>query len=154
MSVHPHAGEITLVRRVGSALSAPELHDLLRLRVDVFVVEQECPYSEVDGLDLLESTEHVWFADLNGPAAYIRVLADPDGWRIGRVVTRPDRRGERLAGRLLDDILTRIEGSPSQLEAQSYLVDFYSSFGFTSSGPEYIEDGIPHIPMRREATHS
>ncbi len=154
MSAQPKTDEITLVRRAGSELTARELHDLLRLRVDVFVVEQECPYAEIDGLDLLASTEHVWFYDLSGPVASIRVLADPDGWRIGRVVTRSDRRGERLAGRLMDDILARIDRSPSQLEAQSYLVDFYASFGFTPSGPEYIEDGIPHIPMRREATQS
>lgn len=154
MSAQPATTEVTLIRRAGSDLTAVELHDLLRLRVDVFVVEQDCAYAEVDGLDLLPATEHIWFADSTGPAAAIRLLDDPAGRRIGRVVTRADRRGERLSRRLISEALTGIGDHPSQLEAQSYLADFYLSFGFEQSGPEYIEDGIPHIPMRREATES
>ena len=147
----PAAG-LTYHQRSGADLSAKEIHDLLRLRVDVFVVEQECPYPEVDGLDLLPSTTHLWLADDAGPAASIRLLNGSDGLKIGRVVTRSDRRGERLAGRLMEAALQLIGPSSSSLEAQSYLVNFYALFGFAVSGPEYIEDGIPHTPMQRVAT--
>ena len=143
---------LTSHQRSGADLSAKEIHDLLRLRVDVFVVEQECPYPEVDGLDLLPSTTHLWLSDQAGPAASIRLLNGAGGLKIGRVVTRSDRRGERLAGRLMEAALQIIGPSSSSLEAQSYLVNFYSQFGFAVSGPEYIEDGIPHTPMQRAAT--
>jgi ElaA protein len=133
-------------------LTARELHDLLRLRVDVFVVEQECAYPELDGRDTEPGTEHVWFADDAGPTAYLRVLAEPDGGvRIGRVVTRADVRGSGAAARLVADVLARHDGTPAALEAQSYLVGFYARFGFAPAGPEYVEDGIPHVPMRRPA---
>jgi ElaA protein len=131
-------------------LDAPTLYALLRLRVDVFVVEQQCAYPELDGRDLSPSTVHVWLAD--GPlcAAYLRVLAEPDGTaRIGRVCTASSYRGRGLSARLVAAALELIGDRPCVLDAQSYLVGFYSRFGFTASGPEFMEDGIPHVPMRR-----
>lgn len=133
----------------GSDLSAAQLHDLLRLRVDVFVVEQDCPYHELDGRDLLADTEHVWLTDGNGVAAAVRILADPAGRRIGRVVTRPDRRGEGLAAGLIRRVLERHGHQPTVLDAQSHLHDFYASLGYVVTGPEFVEDGIPHLPMGR-----
>lgn len=139
----------------GPELSTRELHDILRLRVDVFVVEQECPYPELDGRDLDADTRHVWLEDSIGVASYVRVLADtPNGTearRIGRVVTRPDRRGEQLAGQLLHAVLERLGPVDTRLEAQSHLTAFYGAFGYEPSGAEYIEDGIPHTPMARLA---
>ncbi|MEZ5340196.1 MAG: GNAT family N-acetyltransferase [Acidimicrobiales bacterium] len=142
---------LTFHRSTGDQLSATQVYDLLRLRVDVFVVEQACPYAEVDGLDLLPTTEHLWLADDHGVAATVRLLDDPAGRRIGRVATRFDCRGQRLAGQLLDEALITIGEGASLLEAQSYLVDFYASFGFEPAGAEYLEDGIPHVPMVRAA---
>ncbi|WP_422738979.1 GNAT family N-acetyltransferase [Micromonospora sp. WMMD729] len=133
-------------------LDARTLHDLLKLRIDVFVVEQNCPYPELDGRDVEPGTRHVWLTDGDAPLAYLRILADPDGVaRIGRVVVAPAARGGGHAGRLMAAALDLVGDRPSVLEAQSHLVAFYARHGFTVSGPEYVEDGIPHTPMRRDA---
>lgn len=126
------------------------LHDLVRLRFDVFVVEQKCPYPELDGRDVHPTTEHLWLTDDHGPAAYLRVLAEPDDdLRIGRVCTRVDARGRGLAGLLMDDVLAGSPGTVFVLDAQTQVAGLYTSRGFVMCGPEYLEDGIPHIPMRR-----
>jgi ElaA protein len=131
-------------------LTAATLYALLRLRVDVFVVEQNAPYPELDGRDTEPGTRHVWLADGDRPLAYLRVLTDPDGCaRIGRVCVAAQGRGAGLARRLMAATLDLIGDRPSVLDAQSYLVDFYSGFGYRQTGPEYVEDGIPHVPMYR-----
>ncbi len=128
------------------------LYGLLRLRVDVFVVEQSCPYPELDGRDLEPGTRHIWLADAGTPAAYLRLLRDPDGVaRIGRVCVASRLRGTGAARTLMRAALDIIAGQPSTLDAQAYLVDFYAGFGYEPSGPEYVEDGIPHVPMVRAA---
>lgn len=132
-------------------LSARELYALLRLRSDVFVVEQQCVYPDLDGRDTEPGTEHVWIEDPAGIVAYLRVLGEADGVRIGRVCTRADARGTGAATRLLAHCLDRHQDAPIVLDAQAYLVDYYARFGFTPSGPEFVEDGIPHVPMRRPA---
>lgn len=134
-------------------LDARTLHDLLRLRIDVFVVEQSCPYPELDGRDVEPGTRHLWLAAVDGPVAYLRILADPGQVaRIGRVVVAPAARGRGYAHRLMTEALSLVGAGPCVLEAQSYLVGFYARYGFAVSGPEYLEDGIPHTPMRREPT--
>jgi len=123
----------------------------------VFVVEQACAYPELDGRDPLPGTEHVWVDDGAGPTAYLRVLDEPDGaLRIGRVCTRRDARGRGLAALLLADVLARADRARRAvvLDAQSYLVPFYTGRGFVATGPEFVEDGIPHVPMRRETAGS
>ena len=135
-------------------LDALTLYRLLRLRTDVFVVEQRCPYPELDGRDLEPLTRHLWFASdgIGGePLSYLRLLTDPDGCaRIGRVCTATHARGTGLSGRLVAAALDLIGARTCVLDAQSYLVGFYKQFGFTESGPEYVEDDIPHVPMVRE----
>jgi ElaA protein len=132
-------------------LNTRTLHDLLRLRVDVFVVEQECAYPEIDGRDTEPGTRHLWLARDGEPVAYLRVLSEPDGVeRIGRVAVAKHARGDGHAGRLMREALAVVGHRACVLEAQSYLVDFYARHGFTVTGPEYVEDGIPHLPMRRD----
>lgn len=130
-------------------LTTTELHDLLRLRIDIFVVEQECPYPELDGRDTEPGTRHVWMADDVGVVTYLRVLDDGGETRIGRVATRDDSRSGGFAGALLDHVLDATDG-PWVLDAQTYLVGWYRTRGFDDDGDEFIEDGIPHVPMRRE----
>lgn len=131
-------------------LTAPELYEILRLRCDVFVVEQDCPYPELDGRDTEAGTRHVWIAgDANDPiAAYARRLDDDDTARIGRVVTAASQRGQGLAGELVDHLVATHEGD-IVLDAQTYLVDWYIARGFVRNGEDFVEDGIPHTPMRR-----
>lgn len=131
-------------------------HDLVRLRIEVFVVEQRCPYPELDGRDVEPTTRHLWWADESGVASYLRVLAEPDGSvRVGRVCTRADARGRGLSGELVAAVLGGIDAVPDGrdvvLDAQSHLQHVYARFGFTPAGPEFVEDGIPHLPMVRRA---
>ncbi|AYY13405.1 GNAT family N-acetyltransferase [Actinobacteria bacterium YIM 96077] len=133
-------------------LDVPTLYALLALRVDVFVVEQQCPYSELDGRDLEPGALHLWFDHDDSPVAYLRLLTDPDGTcRIGRVLVLPAARGTGLAGQLMDAALARVGQRRCVLHAQSHLVEFYRRYGFSPTGPEFLDDGIPHVPMARAA---
>ncbi|SDF89070.1 GNAT family N-acetyltransferase [Pseudonocardia oroxyli] len=136
----------------GDALTARQLEAILALRVAVFVVEQDCPYQEVDGRDTLPTTWHVWTGDVD---ACLRVLTEPDGTRrIGRVCTAEKARGSGLAAALMRAALVEIGDAPSVLDAQTYARGFYERFGFAAIGAEFDEDGIPHIRMVRAARTS
>jgi ElaA protein len=132
-------------------LNARTLHDLLKLRVDVFVVEQGCAYPEIDGRDVEPGTRHLWLAREGTPVAYLRLLSDPDGVeRIGRVVVARRERREGHAARLMAEALKIVGHRPCVLAAQAHLRGFYQRYGFTVTGPEYLDDRIPHLPMRRD----
>ncbi len=121
-----------------------------RLRETVFVVEQECPYLELDGRDLEPSTRHIWLGD-DEPTAYLRILDDGDHLRIGRVVVAQAHRGQGLADRLMEAALAEVGDSPSVLDAQSHLERWYERFGYRRCGEDFVEDGIAHTPMSRTA---
>jgi ElaA protein len=141
-----------------AALDPHVAYALLRLRVDVFVVEQACAYPELDGRDLEPATEHRWAHPAGDPTdvlAYLRVLDDtvpggPPVRRVGRVVTAARARGRHLADRLVADVVAG-HGAAGDivLDAQSHLADWYARHGFTRDGDDFVEDGIPHTPMRR-----
>jgi ElaA protein len=131
----------------GDELTVAQLHAILKLRVDVFVVEQKCPYPELDGRDLLPSTRHFW---VDGFGSYLRVLAESDGaGRIGRVCTAADARGRGLSARLMRAALKSEPKRDWVLDAQTYVQGFYAKFGFRPEGEPFDEDGIPHITMWR-----
>ncbi|MBB4685240.1 GNAT family N-acetyltransferase [Amycolatopsis jiangsuensis] len=142
----------TLHHAAGPELTAAQLYAILRLRADVFVVEQDCVYADLDGRDLEPDTRHRWFTGDDGEVlAYLRVLADPGGVdRIGRVVTARIARGQGLAGRLMAAALDGVTGE-FVLDAQTYAQGLYARFGFVAEGEEFLEDGIPHRTMRRPA---
>ena len=121
---------------------------LWQLRGAVFVVEQDCPYLDLDGRDLEPATRHVWLGD-DRPLAYLRVLEDDDCARIGRVVVAEGHRGHGLAETLMHAALEVVGDRPCVLDAQSYLAGWYARLGFEQTGPEFLDDGIPHVPMRR-----
>jgi len=122
---------------------------LWQLRESVFVVEQDCPYQELDGRDLEPGTRHVWADSDAGPVGYLRILDDGDAARIGRVLVVRSHRGRGLSGALMRAALAEIGDRPSVLDAQSPLAGWYATFGYQQSGDEFVEDGIPHVPMRR-----
>ncbi|RJL34659.1 GNAT family N-acetyltransferase [Bailinhaonella thermotolerans] len=134
-----------------SELGVDTLYALLKLRMDVFVVEQGCAYPEIDGRDDEPGARHVWVCeDGGGPVAYLRILEEPDGSaRIGRVATAKHARGRGLAGRLVQTALDVIGERVSRLDAQAGLRGFYERYGFAVTGPAFDEDGIAHIPMTR-----
>jgi ElaA protein len=155
----PQDGRVTgpaVQRAAWRDLDPATAYAVMRLRVDVFVVEQACAYPELDGRDLEPDAEHLWVAGPGGSevGAYLRVLTgrpeDPAGARrIGRVVTAPAERGQGLAGLLMTDVVDREGGVPLVLDAQAHLRGWYARWGFEVSGPEFVEDGIPHVPMTR-----
>jgi ElaA protein len=142
--------DLRLRRARFAELSPYEVYALCRLRVDVFVVEQECPYPELDGRDVEPATEHLWWQSGDEIAATIRVLDDGDSRAIGRVATAVGFRGRGLAARLLEEGIALCGDAPITLGAQAHLEGWYERFGFRRSGNGYVEDGIPHVPMRRE----
>ena len=131
-------------------LDARTAYDVWRLRQSVFVVEQACPYPDLDGRDTEPGTRHVLLED-DGLLGYARVLDDGEVWRIGRVVLAPAARGRGLADPLMQTALSVCPGRDVVLDAQAPLTGWYATLGFEVDGPEFVEDGIPHLPMRRVA---
>lgn len=141
------------------ALEPREIHEMLKARSEVFVVEQNCVYGDIDGLD--EAAWHLfaWDAAAGRPAlaGYLRVLlpdsGDPDV-RIGRVLTTAGYRGIRLGNALLERAMGHIALQwprvPIRLHAQAHLQKFYGAFGFKPVSEIHDEDGIPHVWMRSE----
>lgn len=129
------------------------LYRVLALRSQVFVVEQRCAYLDLDGRDLEPSARQLWIERDGEVLATLRILVGADGvGRIGRVATRADARHERLATRLIDHALATLSGCDVSIDAQSHLERWYERVGFVRTGPNYIEDGIEHLPMRRPAS--
>ena len=131
-------------------LTAAELYGLLKLRVDVFVVEQNCPYPELDGLD--QDALHLWLEDETGVRAYLRVMdkgAESEYVSIGGVVARERRQG--LGTRILKEGVRaareRFGAEAVYLEAQTYAVGLYEKQGFRVISEEFLLDGIPHVKM-------
>lgn len=133
-----------------SALSARQLLQLLRLRSEIFVVEQHCIYLDIDGRDEEAATRHIWLEHDGCVLACLRLLKNPNELRIGRVVTAPAHRGKGHAARLIEHALDHSSG-PWALSAQAQLESWYASFGFRRRGDNYLEDGIPHVLMLRAA---
>lgn len=137
-------------------LTTDELLDIMRLRVSVFVVEQSCPYQEIDGNDKL--AYHLYYKDDDGIQAYLRVLPQNTLYSdtsIGRVISIRRRCG--LATALLrEGITTAIEkfGAKSiVIGAQAYARRLYEGVGFVAVSEEYLEDGIPHIHMKLDVAN-
>lgn len=131
-----------------------QLYRLLQLRSQVFVVEQNCVFLDLDDND--QQARHLFYGDSRQTAAYARLLRTPDNpiapAAIGRIVVTPEHRGRGLAAEALrrgtDYIFQEWQCGSIYLQAQSYLLPFYQSFGYETVSDEYLEDGIPHIGMR------
>jgi ElaA protein len=150
--VRSHPYPATLRRQWSADLTTDQLYAVLKLRCDVFVVEQNCVYPELDGRDLEPGTRHFWLAAEGStlPEAYLRLLEEPDGtFRIGRVCTARAARGRGYSRRLMEAALAEVGQAACVLDAQTYVADFYASFGFEPQGAEFMDDGIPHLRMRR-----
>ena len=148
-----------------SGLGPLDVHALYKLRVDVFVHEQECPYSEIDHVDADPGTTHVlawmpgadagsWLPGRNALAATLRIFGSHDEaagvMHIGRVCTSPGWRGRGIASTLIRHALGRCGDRTVAIGAQAHLEHWYEQFGFLRSGPDYLDGRIPHLPMRRD----
>lgn len=152
---------LTWICKHHADLSKDELYAVLALRTQVFVVEQNCPYLEVDGLDLIGDTCHLFAQQDGEPVAYLRLL-DPQRHAgdvvIGRVVIAASARGTGLGHTLMERALQacaeRWPGLPVYLSAQAHLQGYYGRYGFVAVTEVYLEDDIPHIGMRRSGAQS
>lgn len=144
-----------------SELTVTELYALLKLRCEVFVVEQACAYLDVDGDDLIGSNRHLlgWQGDLL--VAYARILKSEDDLQpvvIGRVIVSHAVRGEKLGNQLMERAVASCQQYWPQhalyLGAQAHLQHFYARFGFVAVTDVYDEDGIPHVGMAREVSQA
>lgn len=141
-------------RATFAELSPQTLYGILRLRSEVFVVEQQCAFLDLDDRDHELDAEHLWTSDEAGVTATLRLLDEGGStWSMGRVVARADMRSRGVAAHLVSVGLDRVRdlgATTVQIGAQAHLRDWYARFGFTQSGPEYLEDSIPHLPMVME----
>jgi len=145
----------SVIAKSWGELTTDELYSIVKLRTDVFFVEQKVDEEELDNRDQEPGTRHYWISDDRGCAAYIRVLFNDepehrDAHRvIGRVVVRADRRGEGLAQVLLARSLEEFGDRAMLLHAQEYVAPLYAKFGFEAFGEPYEEATIMHISMYR-----
>lgn len=130
-------------------LSTIELFEIYKLRTAVFVVEQNCPYQEVDNKDL--QAVHLFAKNAENLTAYCRLIPEQDGIHLGRVCVAQNARGSGLARELvqkaMDYCAVTFSSQPIHAQAQSYLKGFYESFGFQAVSEVYLEDGIEHLDM-------
>lgn len=151
-----HTMTVDWVCKHHNDLGKEQLYAILRLRNEVFVVEQKCIYQDIDGQDLLGDTHHLMAWKDDELVAYLRLL-DPDTQGgdvvVGRVIVAPVARGTGLGHRLMVEALKQIDDiwpdTPIFLCAQAHLQGYYARYGFVVAGEEYLEDDIPHIGMRR-----
>lgn len=135
-------------------LTSLELYQILKARVDVFVVEQVCPYPECDNSD--QNAIHLWAEQRGEILAYCRIFDKGEKYEeasIGRVLTTQKGRGKKLGLQLMKYAIAAIEyrfrTSSIRISAQDYLLKFYCEFGFIDTGKKYLEDEIPHTEMLR-----
>tara|TARA_B000000477_G_scaffold111826_1_gene106215 strand:+ start:386 stop:844 length:459 start_codon:yes stop_codon:yes gene_type:complete len=136
-----------------SELSTEEIYNILKLRSEVFVVEQNCVYQDIDEKD--KKATHLFIEKNNEIIAYTRIFKKGDYYEenpsIGRVVVSKKERGKKLGKEIMlnsiEFIKKELEGRKIELSAQKYLDKFYKDLDFYSEGEDYLEDGIPHQRM-------
>ena len=136
-------------------LNKAELYQIIQLRIAVFIVEQDCPYPDLDDMD--QDAQHLWIEDAGEIVCYLRV--NPAGSRflepsLGRIVTKKSHRNHGLAEKLIKkaiDLVCEKESRAIRISAQCYLEKYYEKFGFIKASEEYLEDNIPHIEMLKDA---
>lgn len=131
-----------------SELSKEEVEKIFSLRSEVFVVEQDCVYQDIDGKD--QKANHVLGKKNNEIVAYARIFKPGEYFKeasFGRAVVKKTERGKGVGDELVINCLENITEEEIKISAQSYLKDFYGKHGFVAKGQEYLEDGIPHTAM-------
>ena len=136
-------------------LTIQELYNILQLRSEVFVVEQDCIYQDIDGKD--QKAVHIFIRENKDVLAYSRVFNEGEYFEnpsIGRVVVKKEKRGTELGKKIMVEgakyIKETFTNKKIEISAQKYLKDFYSELGYEFTGNEYLEDGIPHIRMIKQ----
>lgn len=133
-------------------LNIEEIYKILALRNEIFIVEQDCPYLDCDDKDL--NSYHLFLTENGQIVSYLRILekgVSYDEISIGRVAVKKSYRGKGISRKMMQKAIEFIENNLSEdtikIQAQAYLLNFYSSLGFKAVSEEYLEDNIPHIDM-------
>tara|TARA_B100000214_G_scaffold275419_1_gene205430 strand:+ start:151 stop:594 length:444 start_codon:yes stop_codon:yes gene_type:complete len=141
-----------IITKTFSELDTEDLYQILRIRSEVFVVEQDCVYQDIDNKD--QNAIHLYYKENDQIVAYTRIFKAGDYYEnpcIGRVVVSKKNRGNNLGKKIMIDsmeyIKQNIKGEKIELSAQKYLDKFYKDLGFYKIGEDYLEDGIPHQRM-------
>ena len=141
-----------IITKTFSELDTEDLYQILRIRSEVFVVEQDCVYQDIDNKD--QNAIHLYYKENDQIVAYTRIFKAGDYYEnpcIGRVVVSKKDRGNDLGKKIMIDsmeyIKQNIKGEKIELSAQKYLDKFYKDLGFYKIGEDYLEDGIPHQRM-------
>lgn len=138
-----------LIVKETDQLSVTELMNIFQERVKVFVVEQNCPYQEIDEFDI--NAKHVLLKDDNTIVAYTKIIEQEKGISFGRVLVTKKFRGKDYGRKIVQETIHYINryssGKQIHISAQAYLKEFYESFGFKAVSEIYLEDDIPHIDM-------
>ena len=141
-----------IITKTFSELDTEDFYQILRLRSEVFVVEQDCVYQDIDNKD--QNAIHLYYKENDQIVAYTRIFKAGDYYEnpcIGRVVVSKKNRGNDIGKKIMIDsmeyIKQNIKGEKIELSAQKYLDKFYKDLGFYKIGEEYLEDGIPHQRM-------
>ncbi|MDO5618914.1 GNAT family N-acetyltransferase [Kocuria sp.] len=144
-----HATELQLRSSTAQHMTGVEMQKILQLRVTVFVAEQQIICEEIDHLDRAETTQHIWLEANGQVVSVLRLLLDGPVVRIGRVATGAEHRRRGYSQQLMWAALERAEetGRPVEIHAQAYLEDWYAKFGFQRTGPNFLEEGVDHVPM-------
>lgn len=136
-------------------LEPDRLYALLKLRVEVFVVEQANFYPELDGFDLLTRTRHFWLERAGDVIGTVRLLEEKvngkNEFRLGHLCTRRSERGLGHTTRLLQAALADVGAAPCRIDSPSYLVDMYTRHGFVQDGEERVDNGVPLIPLSKNS---
>ncbi|MDU5998075.1 MAG: GNAT family N-acetyltransferase [Finegoldia magna] len=130
-------------------LTTKELFQIYKLRVDVFVVEQQCPYHEIDDIDLI--SHHIYLQNDNSIIlAYCRLYKQNDTFHIGRVIATERRKGNgtQIMKTAIEFATEKLHADSIIIEAQTYAQKFYEKLGFVQTSEPFEEDGIPHIQMK------
>jgi len=143
---------MVMITKTFSELTTDELYEILRVRNEVFVVEQECMYLDLDNKD--QNAVHLFTTENNVITAYLRILEKGqtfDEISIGRVLVTKEGRGKGHAKTLMikaiDHVFNTLGETSIRISAQEYLLEFYASLGFKKVSDSYLEDDIPHIEM-------
>lgn len=126
-----------------------ELYSILRLRNQIFIVEQKCYYEDIDNID--KESFHIFMKEEEEIVAYLRIFKEKENYHMGRVLVKEEYRKSGYARKLLnysiDYIFNELKENKIAIEAQDYLRDFYKSLGFVEKSEVYLLDNIPHLMM-------
>lgn len=142
---------MNIINKEFNQLTVTELYEIIKLRVDVFVVEQNCVYDDLDRVDY--NADHIFLKNKNEIIAYLRIYKNQNNYSIGRVAVNVKYRKNNYGKLIMNyaiNLLNNTDADEVKIEAQEYLLKFYTDLGFIKTSESFLLDGIPHIDMSKK----